>query len=111
MFNFTEFLINVKRAALEAVHAEKPFALLRGVVTNDAPLRIRIEQKLEIPEAQLILTNAVRDYKVTLIDETGETKAYKVQQALRKDEKVILLRTDGGQRFIVLDRAEVLNDT
>lgn len=37
----------------------------------------------------------------------GGKKSYKVHLGLNIGEKVILLRCDGGQRFIVLDRVEV----
>lgn len=38
-------------------------------------------------------------------------KTFTVNLRLKKDEKVILLRVQGGQKFIVLDRVRVLNDT
>lgn len=56
------FLENVKRAALEAVNAAKPFAFVLGKVTSVSPLKVQVDQKLELTAAQLILTNAVRDY-------------------------------------------------
>lgn len=108
MFNATEFLANVKRAAVEAVRAEKPFALMRGRVSSVSPLKIQIDQKFELVASQLLLTNAVRDYTVEMTDEDGETKKYTVKLALQKDEYVLLLRANGGQRFIVLDRMEAL---
>lgn len=33
-------------------------------------------------------------------------KAYKVHLALKTGEQVLLLRADGGQKFIILDRVE-----
>ena len=81
-------------------------------------------------EAQLILTDAVRDYTVemTTMPEFHETeeisggagdaafashkhryqgrKKWKVHNALQMGEKVILLRCDGGQQYIVLGRWE-----
>lgn len=126
--DMTAFLESVKRAAVEAVAASKPFSFITGKVTSAAPLKVRIDQKLELTEAQLILTNAVRDYTVTMtVDhETEETsggsaeaafashkhaykgdKTYRVHLALKEGEHVLLLRADGGQRFIILDRVEV----
>lgn len=108
MFNAAEFLANVKRAAVEAVRAEKPFALMHGSVTSESPLKIQIDQKFELVASQLILTNAVRDYSVELVDDEGTAKKYTVKLALKQGERVLLLRTNGGQKFIVLDRAEAL---
>lgn len=108
MFNAAEFLANVKRAAVEAVRAEKPFALMRGSVTSESPLKIQIDQKFELVASQLILTNAARDYSVELVDDEGAAKKYTVKLALKLGERVLLLRTNGGQKFIVLDRLEAL---
>lgn len=108
MFNAAEFLANVKRAAVEAVRAEKPFALMCGSVTGESPLKIQIDQKFELVASQLILTNAVRDFSVELVDDEGAAKKYTVKLALKLGERVLLLRTNGGQKFIVLDRVEAL---
>ena len=121
------FLENVKRAAVEAVAAGKPFGFILGKVTSVSPLKVQVDQKLELTASQLILTNAVRDFTVymTVDHQTEETsggsgyaefashkhaykgkKAYKVHLALKTGEQVLLLRADGGQKFIILDRVE-----
>ena len=56
------FLENVKRAAVEAVAASKPFGFILGKVTSVSPLKVQVDQKLELTASQLILTNAVRDF-------------------------------------------------
>lgn len=122
------FLGNVKRAAVEAVAAGKPMSLIFGKVTSVSPLIVRVDQKLELIEPQLILTNAVRDYTVSMtVDQETEaasggsgdaafashkhrykgTKSYIVHLGLKLGEQVLLLRVDGGQKFIILDRVEV----
>ncbi|MCM1440085.1 MAG: DUF2577 domain-containing protein [Roseburia sp.] len=60
------FLSDVKRAAVEAVKAGKPFSFMLGKVTGVSPLKIQVDQKLELAASQLILTNAVRDYTVSM---------------------------------------------
>ena len=79
-----------------------------------------VDQKFEVTSAQLILTNAVRNYTVEMtVDHQTEsaeghthaykgTKPYKVNLALKVGEQVLLLRADGGQKFIVLDRVTAL---
>ena len=120
----------VKRAAIDAVMAQKPMAMCLGEVTSANPLKISVDQKMTLTAAQLMLTNAVRDYTVYMtVDHStestsggsGETafsshshkytgkKKYTVHNALKVGEKVILLRCDGGQKFIVFDRVEVPN--
>lgn len=118
----------IKKAAVEAVNAHDPMAMKIGEVVSTSPLKISINQKITVPASQLILTNAVRDFKVDMtVDHTTENKAggsgeeafsshnhaykgrkkFTVHLGLKKGEKVLLLRCDGGQKFIVLDRVEV----
>ena len=125
--DMNQFLIDVKKAALDAVSAAKPFSFTLGTVISVAPLKVRVDQKLELGAAQLILTNAVRDHTVymTVDHQTENTsggngeeafashkhaytgrKAYRIHLALKAGERVLLLRTDGGQKFIILDRVE-----
>lgn len=106
MRDMNAFLANVKRAAIEAVLAQKPFAFLHGTVTSVSPIKVRVDQKFELSASQLILTNAVRDHTVTVTDPEGKEQAFFIRLALQIGERVLLLRADGGQKFIILDRAE-----
>lgn len=107
----------VKQAGVEAIQAQKPMAVCMGEVVSVSPLKICIDQKMTLTSAQLMLTNAVRDFAVDVTanhtdlasGSTEETEKIKVHFALRPGEKVILMRCDGGQKFIVLDRVEVLS--
>lgn len=120
----------IKQAAVEAVNAKDPMSLKIGEVVSTSPLKISINQKITIPASQLLLTNAVRDYTVyetvdhitgTASGGSGEAafashshiykgkKKFTVHLGLKTGEKVILLRCDGGQKFIVLDRLEAPN--
>lgn len=131
MPEYEHFLETIKLAAAGAVDASKPFGLAFGVVKKVSPLVITLDQKLELGAAQLILTNAVRDYFVDMsvehfTEEEGEhnhmgtaeacehkhsykgRKRFKVHTGLLVGEKVLLLRAQGGQRYIVLDRVEGL---
>ena len=115
----------VKQAAVEAVQAGAPMSGGYGYVTSTSPLEITVDQKKILSEAQLILTDAVRDYTVEMTTITEEIsggagdaafashkhryqgrKKWKVHNALQMGEKVILLRCDGGQQYIVLGRWE-----
>lgn len=87
----------------------------------------RAVQEGATPKYSVILTNAVRDYTVymTVDHQTENTaggsgdasfashkhaykgkKAFKVHLGLKAGEQVLLLRTDGGQKFIIIDRVE-----
>ncbi len=124
-----EFVRSVKQAALDAVKAAGPMAVCFGVVVSASPLKIQVDQKKTLTAAQLILTSLVRDSTVEMtVDHQTETesgssgdasfaahqhaykgrKSFRVHLALRAGEQVILLRCDGGQKYIVLDRWEAL---
>ena len=103
--DMTGFLNDVKRAAVEAVKAGKPFSLAFGKVISTSPLTVEIDQKLKLSASQLILTNAVRDFKASVTTDAG-TKELHIHLALTPGERVLLLCADGGQKFIILDRAE-----
>lgn len=134
--DINELVRLVKQAAVDAVRAEAPMGQCYGIVISIAPLQIQVDQKKILGEAQLILTDNVRDFNVVLSTIEGEgkimgphytenesggggfaefashrhkyegRKKWRVHNALKKGEKVILLRCDGGQKYVVLDRWE-----
>lgn len=125
--DINELVRAVKQAAVEAVQAGGPMAVCFGTVTSPSPLKIQVDQKKTLTEAQLILTNNVRDFTVemTVDHQTENTsggsgdasfaphlhaykgrKSFRVHLGLKSGEKVILLRCDGGQKYVVLDRWE-----
>ncbi|MCM1055222.1 MAG: DUF2577 domain-containing protein [Bacteroides sp.] len=138
MFDAAEFVKVIKKAAVDAVKAEKPVEVCFGSVIGTSPLKILVEQKLVLGAEQLVLTKAVTDHWAdievshftendsfmpplhTHITPLGPTdggdldtkhkhgykgrKRIKIYNGLRTGEKVLLIRFDKGQRFVVLDR-------
>lgn len=134
--DINELVRAVKQAAVDAVNADGPMAVSFGTVVSTSPLKIQVDQKKTLSTAQLILTSNVRDFTVemTVDHETESTshghqvndtytgggsavevdhahaykgrKSFRVHLGLKVGEKVILLRCDGGQKFLVLDRWE-----
>ena len=124
-----ELMKTIKRAALDAVKASKPVEVCFGKVTSASPLKILVEQKLPLGEGQLILTRNVTNFKTYITG--GNVKNYyytgsdtdggtapvvpshvhaigKVQitvhNGLAVGDEVILIRQQGGQKYIVVDR-------
>lgn len=125
---------NIKRAALQAVMETMPSGVYFGTVVSSSPLKINVEQKLTLSGPQLILSSLVQDFTVNMTvnhatnnhththtitdtysgggsasDETHNhsytgKKTFRVHLGLSSGEKVMLLRVQGGQKFIVLDR-------
>lgn len=106
----------IKQTAVEAVNAEKPSGIYFGTVTGSNPLKIQIDQKLILGANQLVLTQNVCDYEVPIkIDwETDEAEGHThkltgdrtvvIENGLKNGDQVILLRQQGGQKYIVLDK-------
>ena len=120
-----EFLKIIKQAALDVVQYSKPCDFCIGVVANENPLLIQLDQKLTLTEDFLLLARNVTDYTVIMqVDHTTETefggncsehckehhhdyigeKEFIVKNHLKKGQTVILTQLPGGQRSIVLDR-------
>ncbi len=111
MLDSNNFLELIKRAAVDACEQAQPSDLLFGTVVSEKPLRIRVEQKMELGEAQLILTRNVSDHKVKFdgknvhgFSEDSEGTEIVIKNALKTGEQAVLLKQRGGQKFLVLDR-------
>lgn len=121
MHDMNDFAKLIKRAAIDAMKESKPMSIVFGTVVSIEPLKIKVEQKLTLTTAQLILTNSVRDYNLDMTvnhftDEDLSTdpkhkhsytgrKTFKVHNGLVAGDGVILLQMQGGQKYIVLDKA------
>lgn len=129
MFDMNDFLKAVKKTAVEAVNASKPANMVFGKVISASPLKIKVDQKLILTTAQLVLSRNVTNYRLSVtVDwetetnkattentETTETetehthevkgdKFITVRNALTVGEEVILMQVSGGQKYIVIDR-------
>lgn len=116
MFNADELVKLIKRSAVDAVNASKPTNVMFGKVTSVKPLKIKVDQKLVLTSAQLILTRNVTDYKLsaTVDFNTGTAlehshavegkQTFEIHNALTTGEEVILIQLAGGQKYVVIDR-------
>ena len=101
------------------------FSVCFGKVVSEAPLKINVEQKMELGEQQLILARNVTEYATTISvnwetensgGDTGETadgqhrhhimgqKQAIIHNALKTGDEVIIIRQQEGQKYIVVDR-------
>lgn len=77
--------------------------MLFGEVTSTSPLRIKVDNRFEISGSFIMLTSFVSDFDVETITDNVVTNVT-MRLGLKVKEKVILLRVQGGQKFIVIDR-------
>ena len=97
MYNADDFLKMVKKAAVDAVNASKPANMVFGKVVSTSPLKIKIDQKLILGKAQLVLSKRVTDYRLSVTMD-DELKTITVHNSLRVGEEVILMQVSGGQK-------------
>lgn len=127
MADYTPLLKVMKQTVKETEHASCPVQVCFGKVISAAPIKIQVDQKITLGKAQLVLTRNVSDYETELTVSEWETKetsggsgessfaSHKhgfdstkkrttIHNALKAGEEVVLLRQQGGQKYIVLDR-------
>lgn len=97
-------LETIKRAAIEAQGAGQPLSLCYGKVTKTSPLKIMVDNKMELGEGFLIVPSYLTDYKTEIKIEDGTKQKATIYSALKKNDSVMLLRMQGGQSFLVLCR-------
>ena len=108
----------IKRAASEAVAAQKPADIRCGTVARTEPLEIVLDQRMRLGAGQLMIPENMSDHEIELeaelatqaAGEDGHTHRLcgrmklKWLNGLKEGEHVLLLRVPGGQKYIVLDR-------
>ena len=122
----THWLDYVKQAAVQAVMTKKPCDYIIGTIVSVNPLKIKLSDGdgLELTADFIHLSRNVTDYEttVTISDEYGwktkdnsdyeshnhdvviSKKKIKIHNALKKGDKVIMVRKWGGQDYIVIDK-------
>lgn len=76
----------IRKASLGAVSNTNPMAALYGTVLSISPLEISVEQRFSLPASALVIPETI------------------VKLGLQPGDRVLLLRIQGGQSYVVLDR-------
>ena len=84
----------VKILAQEAINSQKPLEAVFGKVINESPLKIETEQRLILTKDFITVAEHLRERTINV----------HIDDSLKKEDTVIMLRQQGGQRYIVLDR-------
>lgn len=85
-------LSQIKRVAAQTAEAGAPARFLFGEVTAADPLKIMVDSRFEISGDMLAVT---REFRAGTMVKTAPMTA---------GDKVVLLRNQGGQQFLVLGR-------
>lgn len=134
MSEMAAFMENIKKTAVRAVEAAGPAGLYFGKVLSVSPLEISLDQNLILDASALVLSSLVQDITIdaSMDHSTGSyththtisdtysgggsassdthshtysgKKSFTLHFGLTVGESVILIRMQGGQRYLVLDR-------
>lgn len=116
MYDSNDFIKTMKQLAIEAVESLKPVNISFGKVISVSPLKVQIEQKLTLTKEQLVLSEKVTNYKTSIYLDASTTSVedhkhalkgtfnVTVNNSLKINDEVILLRMQQGQKYIILDR-------
>lgn len=98
----------IQQIIQNTVEAMKMADKVTGTVESVSPLRIKVDASMQsIPASALILTDTVKERIVHVknCQECGEcTGTVTIREGLKAGEKVLMLRVQGGQQYIVLSR-------
>lgn len=94
-----DLLTTVKQAAIAAIAASNPVNVMFGVVTNTNPLEVNVDQRFTLPADFLLIPESLNENKLVI---GGST--YVIRDGLQIGNKLLLLRVQGGQLYVILDR-------
>lgn len=89
----------IKQIGAGAVEASNPVTVVYGKVTREQPLEINVDQRLTLPREFLIVPQSLQEKKMMI----GSQEVV-LQEGLKQGDKLILLRCQGGQDYVILDR-------
>ncbi len=95
----------IKRMVKETVENEKPTRVMYGKVISTNPLKVNIEQRMVLDKNFLVLSDRLTRKSTRIrIPSTNDQVDVVFDNSLKVNDKVILLREQGGQKFIILDK-------
>ncbi|TGE37637.1 DUF2577 domain-containing protein [Desulfosporosinus fructosivorans] len=107
----------IKNAGMDAVGASNPVTIMIGEVITVNPLSVKVEQRFTLTADFLIVPESMRLFEIDLEHahqytdngfsrNTAEALITKIviHPGLKGGDKVLLLRVQGGQKFLILDK-------
>lgn len=104
MPNANELVRLIKQASNDVYESRTPMNITYGTVTSVSPLEVRVDTKLVLQEVHLEVVKSLSDYTIEMSVNGGAVQTYTVYNALKINDKIAMLRFEGGRRFLVVDR-------
>lgn len=89
----------IKTAAQQGIESGNPVNVLEGTITKSNPLEVFVEQRFTLTADFLMVTESLQELNITIAGQS-----YCIRQGLQNGDTVLMLRKQGGQQYVVLDR-------
>ncbi|MCO1603659.1 DUF2577 domain-containing protein [Desulfosporosinus nitroreducens] len=107
----------IKTAGMDAVGATNPVTVMYGEVITVNPLSVMVDQRFTLTADFLMVPESMTLFEMDLnhvhpytdngsVRSTSEALAEKIviRPGLKTGDKVLMLRVQGGQKFVILDK-------
>ena len=102
VLELSELVGVIQQIVQNTVRAMKPADMATGTIVSISPLSVQPDIHMPpLPEKALILTDTVRERTVDV--QGGEGKVA-VREGLRPGDKVLMLRVQNGQKYLILSK-------
>lgn len=99
-----DWVDGMREIAMNAYRSSQPCDVCFGTIASGEPLMVTIEElKLTLGKRQLVVLDYLMDRTVSVSIE-GASGTAVLPGALKTGDRVVLLRKDGGQRYVILGR-------
>lgn len=104
---------SIKILGASAVGAGNPVTVMFGSVTKINPLEVNVDQRFNLDEDFLIVPASLTRYEIDLKHkhnttggptEEALTEKIVIREGLKVGDSVLLLRVQGGQKYVVWDK-------
>ncbi|WP_456289738.1 DUF2577 domain-containing protein [Paenibacillus sp. AK002] len=117
-----DLLNTFKKAAVAAVAAGNPTSVMFGTVSSANPLEVIVDQRFTLPADFLVIPESLIHFEIDFhhtheyTDDSGTGSSTKqtepalpvkpivIRRGLEEGDKLLMLRVQGGQKYIILDR-------
>lgn len=95
-----QFIDVLRKIVINTVESTKPVKIMYGTVTCVSPIEIKLDAKITLPEACLILPDYLQE-KVFWTEEEIPVRVT-LPSPIQLGSRVIILREQQGQKFLLL---------
>lgn len=119
MYDANDLVRAMQQMSVGASQASYPADVMSGTILSVKPLKVQVEQRFEVSGDMVIVPERLTDHEIKVTVEKSNTKeagepqhqheyggelVIKVHGALKKGDRVQMIRQQGGQKFLIIDK-------